>query len=143
MHKRHFALSIALGAVFAPALSLAPVASAAPGQAACTAQLQIGKKYHLTTYRAGAIHMAGYVQFTAKHFGKWHKVRVVTDHPKTKRWFWGYFDQHRVTFKKKSPAERWTAWMKYCKGALIEGQVFKGGKAPALTFTLDTSRVRP
>ena len=110
-------------------------------KAACTASVEVGKKYHWVSYVGGKPDKSGYIKFTNKKFGKWSKVRHLTDRPKSKKWFWGFFDQTKITFKNKAVGERWTAWMKYCDGARIKGNVYKGGKI-VYQFEIDTSKTR-
>jgi hypothetical protein len=142
-----------LGALIASFTLVGALASAAPGDkpapkpapkpeaVPCSATLEVGKKYHWVTYENGQPQASGYVLFTAKKFGKWHKVEHVTDKPRAKQGFWGFFDERMVSFKSKAAGERWTAWMKVCEGAKINGNVYKGGSV-VRQFTIVTDKVR-
>jgi hypothetical protein len=112
-----------------------------PEKEPCSANLEVGKKYHWVTYVNGQPQKSGYVQFTPKKHGKWHKVVFVTDRPKSKKTYWGFFNDRMVSFKNKQAGERWTAWMKVCEGAKIRGNVYRG-KQKLRQFDIVTDKVR-
>jgi hypothetical protein len=123
------------------ALTAAAGSPAWAEKAACTATIETGKKYHWVTFQNGAPYKSGYVLFTDTKSGDWTKVVHFTDDSKAKLTFWGTYDSTRVRFKNTTLGEYWTAWMKYCEGPKLQGNITKDDKI-IHAFHIDTSRVR-
>ncbi|MDY0002332.1 MAG: hypothetical protein RBU30_13635 [Polyangia bacterium] len=110
-------------------------------KAACTANIEAGKKYHWVTYQNGTVHESGWVMYTDKVSGGWTKVFLFNDKTKAKDVYWGIKDENRVNFKNVAKKERWTAWMKMCEGAKLRGNVYQNDKMVYM-FDINTSHVR-
>ncbi len=61
--------------------------------------------------------------------------------PKSKKTYWGFFNDRMVSFKNKQVGERCPAWMKVCEGAKIRGNVYRG-KQKLRQFDIVTDKVR-
>lgn len=116
-------------------------ASTASAKEACSANIKPDVKYHYTTYKGGR--KTGWIMFTTKQdpAGKLHKIIIRPDSNKQKKEWWGTYGA--TSFKVWNPKtkRKWTAYTKYCKGALLYGSEYVRRKFQGM-LTVDTSKVR-